>query len=226
MNTRIVVAILPTDVPIVHLHVLRQALLTRTMADLAGQKLALDRGPGRLRVLHLAPDPRRESGPTDCRPTALVEVHPRRYTPVVLGHQTSATRVTISTNRPNFVMTPPVIDVTASAPSIGGTPRAITMRATTMIRQDHRIMTIMAVTTKETVMDPGMNLPTAGLLITIVQPLQDKRPYLGVRVHRRPILPGLLLNPDYLHHPLPLSPNFKYGTLQFLSRSQKSPLHL
>jgi hypothetical protein len=225
MNSRIVIAIFPTDVLIVHLRVRHQALLTGTMADLAGQKLALDRVPGLLRVLHPAPDPRRESGPTDCRPTALVEVHPHHYTPVVMGHQTSATCVTVLTNRPTFVMTPPVIVITVSAPSIGGTRQVITMRATTMIHQDHRIMTT-AVTTKEIVMDPGMNLPAAGLLITTVQSLRDNCPYHGVRARRRPIQLGPLLNPDYLRHPLPLLLNFKYGILQSPSRSQKSPLRL
>ena len=121
LNSRIVIAIFPTDVPIVHLRVLRQARLTGTMAGLEDQKLALDRGPDLLRVLHPAPDPRRESGLTDCRPTALVEVHPHRYTLVVMGRQTSATYVTVSINRPTFAMTLPVIGVTASAPSIGGT---------------------------------------------------------------------------------------------------------
>lgn len=121
LNSRIVIAIFPTDVPIVHLRVLRQARLTGTMAGLAGQKLARDRGLGLLRVLHPAPDPRRESGPIDCHPTVLVEVHSHHHTPVVMGHQTFATCVTVSINRPTFVMTPPVIGVTASAPSIGGT---------------------------------------------------------------------------------------------------------
>lgn len=226
MNLRIVIAIFPTDVPIVHPRVLRQALLTGTMADLADQKLAPDRGPGRLRVLHPVPDLRRESGTIDCRPTALVEVLPRRYTPVVMGHQTSATCGTVSINKPTFVMTPPVTGVTESAPSIGGTRPVITMRATTMIRQDHRIMTTTAVTMKEIAMDPGMRPPAAGLLITTVQPLRDSRPYLGVRVRCRLIRLGPLLNPDYLHHPLRLSLNIKYRILQSLSRSQKSPLPL
>lgn len=225
MNSLTVIAILPTDVLIVHLRVRRQALLTRTMVDLAGQKLAPDRVPGLLRVLHPAPDPRRESEPTDCRPTASVEVHPHRYTPVVMGHQTSTTCVTVLTNRPTFVMTPSVIVVTASAPSIGGTRRAITMRAITILHQDHRIMTTLAVTTEEIVMNPGMNLPAAELLITIVLSLRDNFPYLGVRARRHPIQLGPLLNPDYLRRPLPLRLSFKYGILQSPSRSQKSPLH-
>jgi hypothetical protein len=121
LNSRIVIAIFPTDVPIVRRRVLRRAPLTGTMAGLAGQKLARGRGLGLLRVLHPAPDPRRESGLTDCHPTVLVEVHSHPYTPVVMGHQTSATCVTVSINRPTFGMTPPVIGGTASAPSIGGT---------------------------------------------------------------------------------------------------------
>lgn len=121
LKSRIVIAIFPTDVPIVHRRVLRQAPLTGTMVGLAGQKLARDRGLGLLRVLHPAPDPRRESGLTDYHPTVLVEVHSHHYTPVVMIHQTSATCVTVSINRPTFVMTLPVIGVTASAPSIGGT---------------------------------------------------------------------------------------------------------
>lgn len=121
LNSRIVIAIFPTDVPIVHRRVLRQAPLTGTTAGLAGQKLARDLGLGLLRVLHPAPDPRRESGLTDCHPTVSVEVHSHHYTLVTMRHQTSATCVTVSINRPTFVMTLPVIGVTANAPSIGGT---------------------------------------------------------------------------------------------------------
>lgn len=80
------IEIFPIDVPIVHLRVLRVARLTGTMAGLAGQTLALEHDRRLLRVLHPAPDPHRESGLTDCQPTALVEVHPRRYTSVVMRY--------------------------------------------------------------------------------------------------------------------------------------------
>ncbi len=203
-----------------------QALLTVSMADLGGQKLVLDPGLGLLRVLHLVLDPRRESGPIDCRPTASVEVRPHRYTLVVTGHQTSATCVTVLINRPTSVMTPPVIGVTTSAPSIGGNRQATTTRATTMIRQGHHIMTITSVTWKEIGMPPGMNPLVAGLLITTVRSHRDNCPCLDVHAPRRPIQLGLLLNLDYLRPPLPLYPNFKSVILQSPCRSQRTPLHV
>lgn len=175
MSHRIVIASLATDVGIDNLRVLRKALLSATMADLAGRKSALGRALG-----HLHRDPCLHQGNrlTDYHHTALPEARHHHYFLVVtteLPILATCVTVTALTHSPGMIL--PVIGVMTRGVTIAENRRRIIMPATTMSPQDHHIVTTTIGATKGTLMGLGTSPLMAGLWpMTTVQSPHNNPP--------------------------------------------------